>query len=160
MSQEEHHCFLEVGAQIPFPTEEDLEKTAWPSLTPPLWTIPRNRSRDRRIRKAAKPDVYPTSRQPLRQAFPSRQCCQCHPGSQVPGKQSRAQLPGGRTACLAHQLVPRDCAEEGMRLQLCYATSSRAQAPFWIVLQELSEQRCSSQAEALWQVQLGVRLNP
>lgn len=59
------------------------------------------------------------------------------PVPQVPGKQPRAQLPGGRRACLAHQLVPGDCAEEGVRLQLCYAASSRAQASFGIVLQEL-----------------------
>lgn len=96
-----------------------------------------NRSRDRRTCKAAEPHVCLSSGKPLRQAFPSRQCCQCHLRSQVPGKQPRALLPGGRTACLAHQLVPRDCAEEGVRLQLCYAASSRAQASFGIVLQEL-----------------------
>lgn len=58
-------------------------------------------------------------------------------GHKCQGQQLCAQLPAGRTACLAHQLVPWDGAEEGVGLQLRHATSSRAQAPLWVVLQEL-----------------------
>lgn len=119
-----------------------------------------NRSRDRRTCKAAEPHVCLSSGKPLRQAFPSRQCCQCHLRSQVPGKQPRALLPGGRTACLAHQLVPRDCAEEGVRLQLCYAASSRAQASFGIVLQELQRKAMGQEDGEMGTLEMVPRLDP
>lgn len=41
LQEGEHHLFLEVGTQVPFPTREDLEKIAWPSLTLPLWRCQR-----------------------------------------------------------------------------------------------------------------------
>lgn len=97
---------------------------------------------------------------------------------------------GGVPSCLAHQLVPRDGAEEGVGFELGHPAS--AQTPLGVVLQELQgkqregehwescpgwvsaslqprapsqaphlgEQRCGRQAEPLWQLQLGVGVNP
>lgn len=66
-------------------------------------------------------------------------------GHKCQGQWLCAQLPAGRTACLAHQLVPWDGAEEGVGLQLCHATSSRAQALLRVVLQELQREGTGQQ---------------
>lgn len=73
---------------------------------------------------------------------------------------AQGPAPWGRRACLAHQLVPRDCAEEGVRLQLCYATSSRAQASFGIVLQELQRKAMGQEDGEMGTLEMVPRLDP
>ena len=140
---------------------EDLEeKTAWPRPQPPLLETPTNTSRDRTC-KAAKPHVYPTPGQPLQANLPlAGRAASATWGHKCQGQWLCAQLPAGRTACLAHQLVPWDGAEEGVGLQLRHATSSRAQALLRVVLQELQRKGTGQQDGDTGIVEKLPRLDP
>lgn len=119
---------------LPFPPgRTNGERTAWPRLQLPLLETPMHTSRDRQTCKAAKPHAYPTPGQSL-QANLQQAELPMPPLGTSDRDSGSGPAPWGRTASLAHQLVPWHTAEEGVGLQFRYATSSRAQTPLRVVL--------------------------
>lgn len=135
------------------------------------------------------PPTHPHTAQPWQENLPPPRAEP--PGGLTGWGREAAPRPAALPSCLAHQLVPRDGAEEGVGLELGDAAATSAQTPLGVVLQELQgkrqkgswescpgwasaslwpcppsqaphlgEQRRGRQAEPLWQVQLGVRVNP
>lgn len=133
-----------MGTWAPFPTregpraEDSLAQTAASSLG----DTNKHKQRQKNMQGCKTSYVPHTGTALAGKPPPNRQSCQCH---KCQGQWLCAQLPAGRTACLAHQLVPRDGAEEGVGLQLCHATSSRAQALLRVVLQELQRKGTGQQ---------------